>query len=121
MERDASRLAPRPGHYAVVRGNELKDRESLQTFSADAAGHFSADLAPGHWCIVDASKLSSLHAPIPAPPSGDFDARCLERQRRACDATFDVGEHQNKALEIHFWAQCPEVFNQPCYSGPMPS
>jgi hypothetical protein len=120
MMRDASRLEPRPGVYAAVRGNELKDLGSLQKFSADAAGHFSADLPPGHWCIVDASKLSSLDAPLPASRASDLDVECLERQRRACDATVDVGEHQTQPLEIHFWAGCPEVFNQPCYRGPMP-
>jgi hypothetical protein len=106
--------------FLVVAGERISAAQPAARFTTRADGSFVTRLAPGTWCFFDAARRPTderaAHVSGAAP---NTDADCLAAERRRCDLVLAVSSEVTGA-EITFTARCPEVWNQPCYRGPMP-
>jgi hypothetical protein len=115
--------------FLVVAGEQISAARPAARFTTRADGTFVTRLPSGTWCFFDAARRPSAAdgsaptAPARAQPvtapAPQTDAGCLAAERHRCDLVLAVRSHVSRA-EIIFTARCPEVWNQPCYRGPMP-
>ena len=123
---------PRPlggKDFLVVAGNRITAAPPSARFTTRADGTFVTRLPPGTWCFFEAGRRPSetnvQGAEPVAPPtrgpraSSGIDPGCVEDQKRRCDLVLPV-KSDIKRAEISFAEPCPQVWNQPCYRGPMP-
>jgi hypothetical protein len=118
MYDQARRTAPITADLLVLRGKEIDPREPDATIRPDAQGRFTVELAEGTWCVFLASRRPI--GPFPTEKVGGRDAACLEQVARTCDAVWTITGKPPAEPDIAIPEPCPQVFNQPCYSGPMP-
>jgi hypothetical protein len=109
----------------VVAGEEIAAVPEAARFTTDASGRFETKLPQGTWCVFDAGrKLETRAAEPPGPATSGADAytdeACLAHERRRCDEVIRVSDKGRNVVQVQFYEACPEVYNQPCYRGPMP-
>jgi hypothetical protein len=108
--------------FLVVAGEQISATQPAARFTTRADGSFATRLAPGTWCFFDAARRlrDDRAAPGRQPPAApNTDTACLAAEKRRCDLVLAVQLDVPHA-DITFTAHCPEVWNQPCYRGPMP-
>jgi hypothetical protein len=125
-DEDLARLPPPQPiagkEFLVVAGEQVNASPPRARFVTRADGTFVTRLPPGKWCFFEAARKPSEPRDQPAPvkvSSAHVDPGCLEQERRRCDLVLSVKANVARA-EITFTARCPQVWNQPCYRGPMP-
>jgi hypothetical protein len=106
--------------FLVVAGERISAAQPAARFTTRADGSFVTRLGPGTWCFFDAARRpGDDRGPPEAVAAPNSDADCLAAEKRRCDLVLAVQSDVPHA-EITFTARCPEVWNQPCYRGPMP-
>jgi hypothetical protein len=110
----------------VVAGENIGPVPEVARITTGADGQFDIRLSHGAWCVFDAGRkldgTEKVRAPDLVLPSANpnIDEACLAVERRRCDEIIRVAEKDQTGLQISFYGSCPEVYNQPCYRGPMP-
>jgi hypothetical protein len=108
--------------FLVVAGERISAARPAARFVTRADGTFVTRLPSGKWCFFEASRKPAAPrsaAPTPPAASSGVDAGCLEAFNQRCDLVLPIKSDVTGA-EITFTARCPQVWNQPCYRGPMP-
>ena len=108
----------------VEHGARISAKQPGSRVKTRGDGRFETALAPGRWCVYRASRRLT-EAPqgigvAPQPAAGNMDQACLEELKHSCDAVVDVSQRADRRVQIVISEGCPQVWNQPCYRGPMP-
>jgi hypothetical protein len=106
--------------FLIVAGERISAARPAARFVTRPDGTFATRLPPGQWCFFDAARRPKEDRPEPiAATALNVDAACLADQQRRCDLVLAVKSDVSH-VEITFRQGCPQVWNQPCYHGPMP-
>ncbi len=114
---------PFPNKELFVRAGAVNEtsRPILQKFALDAQGNFTISLLPGDYCVVEGDKKDRLKVSESAKGNQKEAASqtaCLEKWRRTCDKTLEVGKQNLRGVVIKFHHTC----NPPCATaGPPPA
>jgi hypothetical protein len=123
-QEDVDRLPPPQPiggrEFLVVAGERTSAAQPAARFVTRADGTFVTRLPPGRWCFFEAARRPKDDRPEPlAPAAPNVDPGCLAAEKRRCDLVLAVTSDVRQ-VEITFTQGCPQVWNQPCYRGPMP-
>ncbi len=103
-------LAPVAGATLIVRaGGENSEAPPAAEVTTGTDGGFTAEVAPGRYCIVESGKRAK-----PTAGSQYEDLACLVDQWRRCDAVAEVPSTAPVAMDLR-----RACFGS-CYHGPMP-
>jgi hypothetical protein len=106
--------------FLVVAGDRITAARPAARFVTRPDGTFATRLPPGQWCFFEAARRPKDDRAEPlAVAAPNVDAACLAEQQRRCDLVLAVKADVSR-VEITFTQGCPQVWNQPCYRGPMP-
>jgi hypothetical protein len=107
--------------FLVVAGERISAARPAAHFVTRPDGTFVTRLPPGQWCFFEAGRRpkDDRAEPLVAPTGPNVDAGCLADQKLRCDLVLPVKADVSR-VEITFRQGCPQVWNQPCYRGPMP-
>ena len=121
--------APYPGKVFYIRQAERNDMNSpiLYTIVTDSTGHYSINLPPGNYCMIDEFRkdtafIADVYKVDPYNYLQVNDKKCLEDWFNSCFYGFSIKDSNFVHADFNIHRSCFRPEGVPCisYIGPMP-